>query len=199
MSGEKPVSRDARQEALLELVGHIAQGDEAALARFYDLTSPVVFGLAARVLRDRRDAEESTLEVYLQVWRTASDYDPDRGSPMAWLATMTRSRAIDRLRASRQWSSAAVPLPAGFSERQSAPGSDPAESTLIQERAAQVRQAVNALKPEQREVLEIAYFGGLSHGQIARQLGLPLGTVKTRIRTGMMQLRARLSALEGGR
>ncbi len=193
MSGEKPVSRDGRQEACHELIGHIAQGDEAALAALYDLTSSVVFGLAARILRDPRDAEETTLEVYLQVWRSAADYTAERGSPMAWLATMARTRAIDSLRASRRWVNSAVPLPPGFNE----PGSDPAESLLIGEREAQVREALNALKPQQREVLEIAYFRGLTHVEIARLLGLPLGTVKTRIRNGMMQLREHFTELEG--
>ena len=194
MSGDKPVSRDARREACCELIGQIAEGDEAALTAFYDLTSSVVFGLAARILRDPPDAEESTLEVYLQVWRSAADYNAGRGSPLAWLATIARTRAIDRLRATQRWTNSTVPLATEFSE----PGRGPAESLLILERQSQVREALNTLKPEQREVLEIAYFSGLTHVEIARHLGLPLGTVKTRIRTGMMQMRGHLSESGGG-
>ncbi len=193
MSGEKPVRRDPRQQACRDLIDQIAQGDEAALASLYDLTSPVVFGLAARILHDPRDAEESTLEVYLQVWRTAADYDAERGSPLAWLATMARTRAIDRLRASRRWTQSMVGLDTDFTE----PSSGPAELLMSREREAQVRRALDALKPDQRAVLTIAYLSGSTHVEIARKLDLPLGTVKTRIRTGMMQLRSHLSELEG--
>ena len=128
----------------------------------------------------------------MQVWRQAADYDPKRGNPFAWLATIARTRSIDRLRASKRWSAALVPLDGDLR----APGQGPAESLAVRERQELVRKALDALKPEQREALEIAYFTGLTHVQIAQRLDLPLGTVKTRIRAGMIALRRYLDELE---
>jgi RNA polymerase sigma-70 factor (ECF subfamily) len=174
------------------LIRRVAEGDQAALADLYDLTSPVVFGLSMKVLEDSSDAEESTLEVYQQVWNRAPDYDPERGSLLAWLVTMARSRAIDRLRVSRRWTAAKVPLDADVHDNDDGP----VEVLIIRERQDTVRHAVGMLKPQQRQVLEAAYFGGLSQSETAERLGIPLGTVKTRIRAAMVELREQLRGLE---
>ena len=178
---------------LAALIARIAKGDRAALASLYDATSTLVFSLALRILRDRAAAEDVTIEVFLQVYSHAVGYHPDRGSPTAWLLTLARSRAIDRrrvdtLRAEREDPiEATAPLVAS--------DSDPEEASSAAERRRLARAALAALAPEQRQVIEIAYFTGQSHGDIAARLGLPLGTVKTRIRTGMARLRSLLAPL----
>ncbi len=178
------------------LIRAIASGDQAALSTLYDATSRLVFGLALRVLNDRATAEEVMLDVFTQVWRQAANYDLDRGSPMAWLMTIARSRAIDRLRSGWQDQQRKQPLDVVGDVRSS--GISPEEATIISERRKLVRNALGAISTEQRELIELAYYGGLSHSEIALQTNLPLGTVKTRIRLGMLKLRELLGpALEG--
>lgn len=179
-----------------KLISAIASGDQAAMGTLYDATSRVVFGLALRILNDRATAEEVMLDVYTQVWRQAGSYDLQRGSAMAWLMTIARSRAIDRLRSGWQDRQRREPLEIVGDARASS--SSPEENTEISERRALVRQALGSISPEQRELIEMAYYGGLSHSEIALQTNLPLGTVKTRIRLGMLKLREMLGpALEG--
>ncbi|MFN7944314.1 MAG: sigma-70 family RNA polymerase sigma factor [Blastocatellia bacterium] len=179
-----------------KLISAIASGDQAAMGTLYDATSRVVFGLALRILNDRATAEEVMLDVYTQVWRQAGSYDLQRGSAMAWLMTIARSRAIDRLRSGWQDRQRREPLEVVGDARASS--SSPEEATEISERRVLVRQALGSISPEQRELIEMAYYGGLSHSEIALQTNLPLGTVKTRIRLGMLKLREMLGpALEG--
>lgn len=183
----------AREKDLAALIGCVAQGDESALGALYDQTSSLVYSLALRILKDRPAAEEVTVDVYSQVHRQASNYDPGRGTPSAWLLTLTRSRAIDRLRADAQRRTREDPvetieaIPAGTAS--------PEEHSAAAEVRRVVQAALLALAPEQRQVIEIAYYSGLSHSEIAAKLGQPLGTVKTRIRTGMMALRELLRPL----
>ncbi len=181
-----PARRDA-EEDLAGLIRAAAQGDQAAFSRFYDLTNRPVFSLVLRVLGDHGAAEEVTLDVYLQVWRQAGGYNPDRGTPIAWLMMMARSRAIDRLRSASYTRRETESLEDAFAI--AAGGEDPEEASLLAERRRMVRAALATLSPEQREVIEIAYFSGLSQSEIAEKLGLPLGTVKTRIRCGLQKLR----------
>jgi RNA polymerase sigma-70 factor (ECF subfamily) len=173
------------------LIRQIAQGDQQALGTFYDATSALVYGLALRVLGDMATAEEVTLDVYTQVWRQATSYSPKRGTPAAWLFMLTRSRAIDRLRSGAQEQRRF----ASFDAETPTAVSTPEESSVVAERRRFVQEAFAALVPEQREVIELVYFSGLSHREIAPKLGLPLGTVKTRIRLGMMKLRDLLQPL----
>jgi len=177
------------------LISRIASGDQSALAALYDATCRIVFGLVLRILSDHPTAEEVALDVYTQVWRQASTYDGQRGSPVAWLLTIARSRAIDRLRSTKQEQQRKEPLDAASAE--SAATADPEEESVISERKRIVRLALEQLSPEQREVIELAYFSGLSHSEIAAKLGQPLGTVKTRTRLGMMKLRDALSPIVG--
>jgi len=165
------------------LLQKLAKGDKAALADFYDLYAGLVNGLALRILRDVSEAEDVVQEVFLQVWRQADRYDPQRGTPEAWLCTMARTRALDRLRrraARREDASAAAPV-----------------ATLVprNEEALAVRQALDALSSDQRRAVELAYYGGLTQTEIAQALGEPLGTIKTRIRTAMIRLREALGPL----
>jgi len=162
------------------------------MADFYDQTSALAFGLALRILGDHSAAEDVLLEVYLQVWKQAGAYDASRGSPSAWLLTLTRCRAIDQRRSLRR-DRATEPLEVAGEIGCDAAG--PESLTMAAERHRLVRKALASLNAEQREVIHLAYFGGLSHSEIAHQLGQPLGTVKTRIRTGMMQLRTLLAPL----
>jgi RNA polymerase sigma-70 factor (ECF subfamily) len=174
----------------------VAGGDQAALGTLYDSTSRVIFGLALRILNDRATAEEVMLDVYTQVWRQAASYDLQRGSPMAWLMTIARSRAIDRLRSGWQDQQRKEPLEAIGDARSDS--SSPEENAEIAERRKLVRQALSQISAEQRELIELAFYGGLSHSEIALEKNLPLGTVKTRIRLGMLKLREMLGpALEG--
>ncbi len=171
---------------LTELIQRVARGEQSALAVLYDSTSRMVLGLALRILGDRYSAEEVLLDVYTQVWRQASSFDVNRGLPLAWLMTITRTRAIDRLRSGKHYQQRREPLDLVMDERSAQP--NPEEASATSERQALVRSALESLSPEQREVIELAYYLGLSHSEIAARLGLPLGTVKTRARLGMMKL-----------
>ena len=190
-----PQSQDVRESHLpddeeMAWLPAVAAGDQAAMALLYDRTSALVYGLGLRMRRDPVVAEDVTLEVYLQAWRQASQYDPQRGTLMAWLFTIARSRALDRLRAGSQRQQREQPLEAAFHLPDTHPG--PEETSAVNQAQRLVQEALQSLAPEQREVIELAYFAGLSHRDIASVLAQPLGTIKTRIRLGMLHLRARL-------
>jgi RNA polymerase sigma-70 factor (ECF subfamily) len=187
-------------EALPEAAGllaRIALRDAAALSSLYDLTGSAVHGVCRRILRDPSDAEEASMDVFLQVWEKASRFDPERGDALTWLLTLARSRAIDRLRSR----AAARRHETGLDEGHDAPSSDPGPEThsSLAQRAALVRGALADLPAEQREVLELAYFEGLTHSEIAERLSQPLGTAKSRIRLALVHLRRTLEpGTEGG-
>jgi RNA polymerase sigma-70 factor (ECF subfamily) len=181
---------DAREQETFALIERMAGGDQHALSSFYDRTSRLIYGLVLRILNDATAAEEVLLDVYMQVWRQAASYDRSRGKPLAWLVTIARSRAIDRLRSTRQetmrresldTSDRAAWLTTGFE--------DPTDAPELQRI---VRAALNSLPTEQRTVIELAYYLGMSHSEIAAELRQPLGTIKTRTRLGMMKLREQL-------
>lgn len=178
---------------LAALLGGVARGDQSALAHLYEQTSSLVYGLASRILGDPFAAEDVTIEVYTQIFRRASTYDRGRGTPLAWLLMLARSRAIDRLRADAQRRQREQPLEMAAEAR--SPAADPEEVSAAAEMRRLVRAALAALTLEQRQVIEIAYYSGLSHSEIAARVGQPLGTVKTRIRTGMILLRDHLRPL----
>src|SRR5262245_33921093 len=174
------------------LIARTARGEESALAALYDSTAALVNGLAMRILGDRGAAEEVTGDVYLQVWRQAVRYDQTRGAPLAWLLTLTRTRAIDRLRSNGSQRARTDPLRAAIVLPSTAPG--PEEHSHLSQRRRFVQEALTGLPADQRQAIELAYFGGQSHSEIAATLGEPLGTVKTRIRLGMLRLRDALAA-----
>ncbi|HEX4826114.1 MAG TPA: sigma-70 family RNA polymerase sigma factor [Candidatus Polarisedimenticolaceae bacterium] len=177
------------------LLTRIVARDPEALATLYDRYRGVVMAFALRVLRDRAEAEEALVDVFHQVWRQADSFDSGRGSVAAWLMTLCRSRAVDRLR--QRVRRQAVEAGDGALAAMPSTGNRPdaaAESSLVKRR---VMKALGVLSAGQREAIELAYYEGMSHSEIAKQLGEPLGTVKTRIRQGMSALRASLSAHEG--
>lgn len=185
------------QEELAFLVRAVAAGDHGAMAGLYDSTQRFVFTLIARLVRDRSTAEEVTLDVYLQVWRKAASYTSERGKVLAWLLTIARSRALDRSRAERVRSVETNVITVEERNDLVAPCScDPNSEPEREERCQLVSKALAALPELQRRAVELAYFGGLSHSEIAERLGEPLGTVKTRVRLGMIKLREMLRPLE---
>jgi RNA polymerase sigma-70 factor, ECF subfamily len=183
------------EQDLGKLLVQIAAGNHHAVAELYDATSAVVFGLALRILQARDAAEDVIVEVYSQVWTQAATYDAQRGTPLAWILTITRSRAIDVLRSQKR-ARAEEPMEAVGDLPAATP--NPEEQSVALERHYLVKQALENLTTEQRQVIELAYFSGLSHSEIAVRLGQPLGTVKTRVRLGMLRLRELLAPLATG-
>ena len=174
-----------------------ARGDQEALGRLYDRSSRIVFGLISRIVSDQARAEEVLVDVYLHVWRKGETFSPAKGSALAWLVTIARSRAIDALRsrAVRECEQR-VPLETVSCVRGKDP--DPEEHSAISQRRSRVQWALSTLPKDQREAIELAFFSGLSHIDVANTLGQPLGTVKTRIRLGMARLRESLVCYEEG-
>ena len=168
-----------------------ANGDQTALARLYDSTNRVVFGLILRILQDRAGAEDVLLDVYLHVWRKGATYSMNKGTPLGWLLTIARSRAIDALR-SRTTRANAQQSPLENAEVIADPSPDPERNSAISQRRVFVQRCLQDLPPEQREVIELAFFSGLSQQEMANSLGQPLGTIKTRVRLGMARLRESL-------
>jgi RNA polymerase sigma-70 factor (ECF subfamily) len=177
------------QEDDVALLKAIAARDEAALAELYDRYRAILFGLLMRILNNREEAEDVLQEVFLQVWRKASDFDENRGRPFTWLVTLARSRGIDRLR-----TLAARERVAETSAREvSEEISDAATDAFKSEQRGLVTKALSQLPDEQKRPLMLAYFDGLTQSEIATRLGAPLGTVKTRMRTGLINLRELLA------
>jgi RNA polymerase sigma-70 factor, ECF subfamily len=172
----------------LSRIERVVARDPAALGELYDEHSRLLFGLILRILKDRGEAEEVLQEVFVQAWTRASTYNLQLGSPVGWLVGIARNRAIDRLRANsvRVRTVDAVPeLP---------PVETPELSAAVGEKRRDVQRALDALPREQRELIEMAYFLGFTYSELAARFNLPLGTVKTRIRTGMLALRGQLEA-----
>lgn len=183
-SRREPEDRDPSDRVL---VAGVERRDAEALSLLYDRYAPRLLGLADRILGETGEAEEVIQEVFLYAWRAAGSFDPSRGSVLAWLLVATRSRAIDRLRVRRP---TAGPNAGGRDplEDLPAPG-DVEEGSAAREWETRCRGAIRELPAEQRRALELAYFDGLTHQEIAERTATPLGTVKTRIRLGLMKLR----------
>ncbi|MGH9358337.1 MAG: sigma-70 family RNA polymerase sigma factor [Terriglobia bacterium] len=165
----------------LELIRRITAGDESALASLYDRYSGIVYSVALRVLQDSGAAEEVLQDIFYQLWCNAANFDASRGTLGAWLLVSARNRSIDRLRRRK-------PATAAEDERIALPGN--LESELAQkELISKVRSALDALAAPQRQALELAYFEGMTHSEIAERTGQPLGTVKTRLRAALETLR----------
>ena len=177
--------------ALALLVAQMAQGRQDALARLYDETSPLLNGLLRRMLEQPQDAEEVLLDVYMKAWKYSPSYAPDRGSVQTWLVTMARNTAIDRIRQKRAQPKTLSFEPENMPEPESGEAS-PEERTAAWQQRRKVQALLNELPAEQRQALIMAYFGGHSHAELAARLGQPLGTVKSRIRMGLLRLRSLL-------
>ena len=170
-----------------ELATALSQRKEGALAELYDRYGGAVYSLALRMTGDRGVAEEISLDAFLQVWQQADRFNAEQGSLSTWLFTIARSRAIDRLRSARAAKRTQVD-----DESETQRTAQPDEMAELAERQRLVRQAMAELSAPQRTALELAYFEGLSHSQIAERLGEPLGTVKTRVRQAMITMRRTL-------
>lgn len=175
------------------LLARVAGRDAGALAELYDRFAPVLAGVASRILYDARDVEDTLQDVFVQVWERAAVYEPALGSPLAWLVTLTRNRCLDRLRALQRRSRALESLAELCPGPSAAPDAADA-AALLAEDGLRVRAALAALPPEQTQAIELAFFGGLTQTEIAERLGEPLGTVKARIRRGLLKLRELLAA-----
>jgi len=185
------------------LVERMAAGDESALGELYDRHGRTVYALACAVVGERADAEEVAADAFGQVWRTARQFDPARGSVVAWLATIARTRALDLVRArgrrARALDRAALDNLDGASlAAPVAPSEAPDRDVERSEARRLVGRSLAELPEPQRRVIELAYFGGLSHSEIAAELQEPLGTVKTRMRAGLDKLRTALRPLLEG-
>ena len=173
------------------LVMRIATGDSGALSDFYDEANRYVHAIALRILRDPDEAEEITLDVFQQVWRLAGSYNPDRCAVTSWLGMMARSRSLDRWRSIQSRRRLIAPeQPEGVEHVSPADGPETLVATSQQQQ--RLRHALRVLPDEQREMIALAFWEGLSHSEVATRTGVPLGTVKTRIRLGMLKLREEL-------
>ena len=167
------------------LVSAIAYGDESAMGQLYDRYSPIVYSIALRVLGDAGTAEDLLQEIFMQLWRNPAAFDPKRGTLAPWLAAITRNRAIDWLRRRRP------ETPVADVALSIEP--DLASKTEFARSVGKIRTTLDSMPTTQRDVLEMAYFEGLTHSEIAARTGQPLGTIKTRIRSGLLALRMALT------
>lgn len=172
-----------------ELLDQVAHGDQSAFAEFYDRLAPRVFGLIRRLLIDYAQAEEVTQEVFLEVWRSANRFDPNKGRASTWTMTMAHRRAIDRIRSAQAGRNRDIRV----GVRDYDPEYDRvAETVEIRVEHERVVTAMHELSDVQRQAVSLAYYGGRSHSEIADELDIPIGTVKTRLRDGMIRLREEL-------
>ncbi|WP_211253541.1 ECF RNA polymerase sigma factor SigK [Knoellia subterranea] len=171
---------------LADLLARSARGNEQAFAALYDATAARVHGLVVRVVRDPAQSEEVTQEVFLEIWRQCTRFDPAKGSPLSWMLTIAHRRAVDRVRSAEAARAREITWEVKSAERDHDRTLEEVEVRLDQQR---VRRALATLTETQRGAVELAYFGGHTHTEVAALLGIPLGTAKTRIRDGLIRLR----------
>ena len=185
--GEPPMSPETPQRTDEELVEAVALADEDALGELYDRFGKVAYGLAYKILQDAALAEDAVQEAFLQIWRVAGTYRPERAKASTWLLTFVHRRAVDLVR--REQKRRTLPV---VGEPQGAdPGAD--EKAVERSRREIVQDALRRLPAEQREPIELAYYGGLTQSELAERLGQPLGTIKSRMFTGLQRLRVLLA------
>ena len=180
-SGE-PLTQD-------QLLARVAQGDQAAFAALYDQIAPRVLGLVRRLLRDHAQSEEVTQEIFLEIWQTATRYDSAKGGASTWIMTMAHRRAVDRVRASQASRDRDTKIGIRDYDAQYDNVSETVQTRVEHER---VEKAMLRLTELQRQAVSLAYYGGYSHSEVANLLSVPIGTVKTRLRDGMIRLRDEL-------
>jgi RNA polymerase sigma-70 factor (ECF subfamily) len=190
LAASQNTARNAQWE---DFVRRCGAGEQAALSSLYDQAAHLVYSVVLKVLANQADAEEVTLDVFTQIWRTAQSYQASKGSVTAWLVMLARSRAIDRMRsrATRQRREEPIFEYADFPSA----SSGPEQSTAEAQRRRRILAAMAGLPPDQRQAVELAFFSGLSHSELAERLQLPLVTVKTRLRSSMLKLRESLAEI----
>lgn len=171
------------------LIHGIARGDRRCFESFYDRYIGLLFSTAYKVLNDQTDAEDVTQDVLIQIWDKAHLYDSSRGKPLTWAVTLTRNKAIDRLRSLQRRLRLKDDVTRETVPEEARNDREPVNEVEFNEQGQMIRDAVMKLTPEQRQVIQMAYFSGLTQSEIAEQLDEPLGTVKARIRRGMMKLK----------
>jgi RNA polymerase sigma-70 factor, ECF subfamily len=181
-------------QRLEELVHSMARGNQAALSSIYQQTVSQVFAIARRMLRSKEDAEEIVCDVYTCAWQRAAAYDPKRGAVMAWLAVMTRNRAVDRLRQRRESLSLDDEKHEGLAGSLVAQGLNPEQFLTQFQSGSAVHRALAALSEQRRHLIGLAFFHGMTHQEIAAVVGMPLGTVKSHVRRALAVLQDELSA-----
>jgi RNA polymerase sigma-70 factor (ECF subfamily) len=181
-STDKPATKET-------LLVQIAGGNQAAFGALYDEISPRVFGLIRRLLVDHAQSEEVTQEVFLEIWQNASRYEPSKGGASTWILTMAHRRAVDRIRSSQSGRDRDVKIGIRDYVSDYDNVADTVETTIEHER---VKEAMSQLTELQRQAVTLAYYGGYSHSEVAAMLSVPIGTVKTRLRDGMIRLRDEL-------
>ncbi len=172
-----------------ELLGRVARGDESAFGDLYDQMAPRVLGLVKRLLIDHAQSEEVTQEIFLEIWQSASRYEAQRGGASTWILTMAHRRAVDRIRSSQAGRDRDTKIGIRDLAVEYDNVSETVETRIEHER---VEKAMSRLTELQRQAISLAYYGGLSHSEVAERLHIPLGTVKTRLRDGMIRLRDEL-------
>jgi RNA polymerase sigma-70 factor (ECF subfamily) len=178
----------------VELLRRIGQGDRDCFAQLYDRFSSAVFSAAYRILNNQQAAEDVLQEVFLQIWEKAALYDPARGRPLTWAITLTRNKAIDRLRATQRRGRLRDTLEREVGNSEQFDGRSSFDAVDLMEKGKLVGEALRKLASEQREALELAFFSGLTQSEIAEHLKEPLGTIKARIRRGMLRLKLLLDS-----
>lgn len=184
---------DLNGETDHHLVRSVAAGSSEALSQLYDRYAPIVFGLARRILVRLEDAEEVVQDVFAQIWRDAARYEHGRATVAGWVVMLARTRSIDRLRARRARPDQRAAVEPDAAPQLASRDRSPEQVTISEQDARQVRRALTSLPEPQRSLVELAYYEGLTHSEIAEKTGVPLGTVKTRLRTAMTTLRVALS------
>jgi len=193
MAARPRPSTDETREALREAMARLAAGEQAALEDIYRMTRVKLFGICLRILGDRKEAEDALQDVYINLWQRADRYDPARASPISWLATFARNRAIDRLRTGKVRGGAV-----GIEEAAPLPDEAPLADALLvdAEQSAQIHKCIAALDERTQTHIRAAFFDGYTYAQLAEQAEVPLGTMKSWIRRGLQRLRACLEASE---
>ncbi|APE27128.1 sigma-70 family RNA polymerase sigma factor [Aurantiacibacter gangjinensis] len=179
--------RDHAREALNAAIARLAGGDRAALEEIYHATSRKLFGICLRILGDEKDAEDALQDVYIDLYRRAGRYDPDRASPISWLACMARNRAIDRLRSGGKVRAGAVPEDAALDVEDEAVPAD--ERIVLDQRDARIHHCLGRLEKKQASAIRRAFLGGATYVQLAEDDGVPLSTVKSRVHRGLAKLK----------
>lgn len=185
-AGDDAPAQASPDAALAQLMRKVAQGDEQAFAQVYDALSPSVYGLVLRVLRDPAQSQEVAQEVMVDLWRQATRFDPDKGSVKGYVLTMAHRRAVDRVRSAQASTDRELRVGQASQEREFDEVAEAVENRL---EVQQVRRALRVLTELQREAVQLAYYGGYTHREVSELLDVPLGTVKTRLRDGLIRLR----------